>query len=147
VRHFSVAGETDSHDARRKRWNRWINGATMDTARLRVLRTSPEIRALLLSFLHHRELLPSNSEFINPEVAPGGLRRTIDHAQRGGRAWCAWRCGADVNALTAELDEIGCRTHGRPVLLLFLHNASGQVIGSSSWLESRPGHWSPSPDA
>jgi hypothetical protein len=37
-----------------------------------------------------------------------------------------------------QLDEHASRSHGRPVLLVFLHNASGQVIGSSlCWRAAR----------
>jgi hypothetical protein len=119
----------------------------MDTARLHTLRALPELQALLRSFLLDRQLLPVESELIRPEgELPDGLRGTIVRAQEQGHAWCVWRHQSDVNAVTVQLDEHASRSHGRPVLLVFLHNASGQVIGSSLWLESRPGNWTHCPE-
>src|SRR5689334_3442406 len=110
----------------------------MDTTRLHTLRTLPELQALLRSFLLDRQLLPAESQLIRPEgELPEGLRGAIAHAQEQGHAWCVWRRQSEVNGVTAQLDEHASRSHGRPVLLVFLHNASGQVIGSSLWLESR----------
>ncbi len=119
----------------------------MDTARLRVLRTFPEVQALLRSFLSSRELLPSHNELINLSDMPSGIRDSIERARSDGRAWCAWRSGTDVNAVTAELDEDGSRAYKRPVLSVLLHNPSGHVIGSSIWLESEPGSWSHCPES
>ncbi len=118
----------------------------MDTARLRALRTFPEVQTLLQSFLLDRNLLPPQSQLIKPDdELQSGLWDTIDRAQRQGNAWCAWRHDSDVYGITAQLDELGSRAYGRPVLLVLLHNMSGHVIGSSCWLENQPGSWSHCP--
>ena len=119
----------------------------MDTERLRTLRTLPELQALLGSFLADRQLLPLQSELITQEdELPQGLRSAIGRAENQAHVWRVWRHQSEVNAVTAQLDEDASRLHGRPVLLVFLHNVSGQVIGSSKWLETRPGHWTHCPE-
>jgi hypothetical protein len=119
----------------------------MDTARLHTLRSLPELQALLRSFIRDRQLLPADSELIRPEgEVPEGLRGAIARAREQGHAWCVWRLQSEVNAVTVQLDEHATRSHGRPVLLVFLLNASGQVIGSSLWLESRPDNWTHCPE-
>jgi hypothetical protein len=119
----------------------------VDTARLRTLRTLPELQALLSSFLADRQLLPVQSELITREgELPEGLRGAIRRAENQDHAWRAWRHQSEVNAVSAQLDEDASRLHGRPVLLVFLHNALGQVIGSSKWLETRPGVWTHCPE-
>jgi len=64
----------------------------MDTARLRTLRTLPELHVLLRTFLTDRQLLPAESELITMEgELPEGLRSAITRAQNQGHAWSAWR--------------------------------------------------------
>ncbi len=118
----------------------------MDTARLRVLRTYPELQALLRSLLLNQMLLPADSELLGPssEISPD-LREALERAERDGRAWSAWQRKGELSAVSAQLDEEGSRAHGRPVLLVFLHDALGRVVGSSSWLEVQPGSWAAAP--
>jgi hypothetical protein len=118
----------------------------MDTARLRVLRTLPELQGLLRSFLLDQKLVAPETELFGASSEmPSELRDAMDRAERDGRVWSVWRKEGELAAVSAQLDEDGSRAHGRPVLVLFLHDAAGRVIGSTSWLEAKPGAWTPAP--
>jgi len=116
----------------------------VDTARLRVLRTYPQVQTLLAALIANQELIPAGDHrVLQLDRLPGAMRKAVRRAQRSDRAWAAWHKGSDCFAITAELNEEGSRMHARPVLQVFLHDIQGRVIGSSLWLETRPDHWAP----
>ncbi len=115
----------------------------MDTARLRALRTFPQVQTLLRSLLADRELIPPQSELIaEPDKLPRDLRHVLARAEERGHAWCAWVQAGELTALTADVSEDGSRMYARPVLQVFVHDHTGRVIGSSGWLETEVNRWS-----
>jgi hypothetical protein len=114
----------------------------VDTARLRVLRTYPQVQALLTSLLSNQRLISEDDhQLLQLDKLPSSLKAAVTRAERRGKAWVAWRKGPDCSGITAELDEATSRMHSRPVLQVFLHDVHGRVIGSSLWLETHPNHW------
>jgi hypothetical protein len=103
-----------------------------------------ELRELLVAFLLDQKLLAQNDRLLSDlrEVSPD-LRAALERAERNGQAWSAWKHRGEVHALSAELDEPRCRTLGRSVLLVFVHNAAGRVVASGSWVETLQGQWLP----
>jgi hypothetical protein len=119
----------------------------MDTERLRVLRTAPELQALLRSLLLEQRLVPAGSQLLDLASLSPQLQQALERAERDGRVWCAWVQNGELSAVSAHIEEHQSRAHGRPVLLVFLHDQSGRVIGSTAWLEAKPGSWAHSPGA
>ncbi len=116
----------------------------VDTTILRALRLGPEINVLLRSLVLNRNLVPPEGVFLNfTSELPSGLRLVLETAQLQGMAWCAWRNGDEVAAVSAELDEELARKHGHPVLRLSHHDGLGRTDGPVGWLESAPDVWSP----
>jgi hypothetical protein len=147
VKRFSVSSLRFAHDGidrivliaifilADRRW-------TVDTARLRALRTFPRVQALLRSLLGHQQLVPPEGRFLTlSNELPPSLQDTLSRAESQGLGWCAWHVNDEFAAISADVDEGASRIYARPVLQVFLHDATGRVIGSSGWLETQPGRW------
>jgi hypothetical protein len=115
----------------------------VDTTVLRALRLGPQINVLLRSLVLNASLVPAESVFLNfTSELPAGLRLVLESAQLQGMAWCAWRTGDEVSAVSAELDEPLATQHGRPVLRVLHHDGLGGTDGPAGWIESEPDVWS-----
>ena len=112
----------------------------------RLLSKHGESHALLHSFLVDQSLVAAGSVQCGElgEVS-SGLRQAMQRAERDGHAWWLWKRYDRIAAVSASLDEASCRVHGRPVLIVAMHDAAGRVVGASSWLETQPGTWVPLP--
>ena len=116
---------------------------TVDTARLRALRTYPQVHDLLRSLMSDLNLIPRNSELVGQlDALPVPMKRALLRAENRNRGWCAWRDAGVPVALTADVSEAASRMQGSPVLQLFLHDCQGRVIGSSGWLQTQLHGWS-----
>jgi hypothetical protein len=116
----------------------------VDTTKLRALHLGPEIHVLLRSLVLNRQLVPPEGVFLNfTSELPAGLGRTLEAVQREGKAWCAWRDGDRVCAVSAEIDEGLSPMAGHTVLRVSEHDNAGRVVETSCWLEREPDTWAP----
>jgi hypothetical protein len=114
----------------------------VDTTQLRALRLGPEIHVLLRSLVLNRNLVPADGVFLNfTSELPASLGEVLENVQREGKAWCAWRDGDRVEAVSAEIDEGLSPMVGHPVLRLSQHDAAGRIVESTCWYESEPDKW------
>lgn len=116
----------------------------VDTTQLRALRLGPEIHVLLRSLVLNRSLVPPEGVFLNfTSELPAPLGEVLEGIQREGKAWCAWRDGDRVQAVSAEMDEALTPMVGHPVVRLSKHDATGRIVESTCWYENEPDQWSP----
>lgn len=114
----------------------------VDTTQLRALRLGPEIHVLLRSLVLNRNLIPADGVFLNfTSELPASLGEVLENVQREGKAWCAWRDGDRVEAVSAEIDEGLSPVVGYPVVRLSQHDAAGRIVESTCWYESEPDKW------
>jgi hypothetical protein len=114
----------------------------VDTTQLRALRLGPEIHVLLRSLVLNRNLIPPEGVFLNfTSELPAPLGEVLEGVQHEGNAWCAWRAGEDVHAVSAEIDTGLSPMVGHPVVRLSQHDAAGRIVESTCWYESGPDEW------
>jgi hypothetical protein len=113
-----------------------------DTARLRGPGSFPSADVLLGELITDRKLIPSGSQPVHQlDAFPSALKSSIQRAQRQGNVWCGWNSNGESSAIAGRVDDISSRIHAKPVLIVFLYDGKGRVIGSSKWLEVRPNQW------